>query len=321
MSEKDFTTEPTPIEEKISSEKLANDYLSFRDSQIKENLQKVKESDDWTRNYSPKSPGPRPSYVEPGSMDASDWDLAQGEYDQLEEQREGDLNDNEIRKQELYSEMDEIGILREQVLYGDKRIIDELANKERERLADIEDKKRKEEMRQAIFEKKKEGVVLEGVHYLLNQLNNLDEKNRLGEIPNNKTGPNGWVLERYWNDINRHVYSKDKGLFEVDISTKPVGGSVKVRIDSFSNPLQEYEDGKSRSMDTGSRVEFSLKGDRVHNWYNGFIERTYNWGYPETESKQNPEEDNFDQTDLNLAGGVLEELISDMNSISVEKNA
>jgi hypothetical protein len=318
MSEKDLTIEPIPTDEKLSPEKLANDYLNLRESQVEVSLKEAVESEEWNRNYTPKAPGPRPSYIESGSLDASDWDIAQGEYDQWEEQQKSDLESLEDRKGELYSELSEIRILRDGVLEGDKEIINKLATKEKERLAEIEEKRRKEDIAQAIFKEKEEGKVLEGVPYLLNRLHELDQKSRLGEIPENKTGPNGWKQHRYYEINSKQLYSKDKGLIDVEIILDPKG-MIKVEIDTFPNPIRENKDMGLNPRDTGSCVSFSLKDDRVHNWYKKVAVRTYTYG-PETHYEQDPNKDSFGQSDLNLVGSVLEELVSDMNAVSVEKN-
>src|SRR5579859_5920102 len=94
-----------PQEIKLTPADLARSWLGHRGAEVQRKIASTKSSLQFNRTYEPKTPGPTPSYVEPGSMDATDWQNTQLEYDQWPQERDESIELEEDRLEQLNNEM------------------------------------------------------------------------------------------------------------------------------------------------------------------------------------------------------------------------
>lgn len=73
----------------MSDEELALSFVDFNLKTIKSKMSSSESSLNFYENYKSPPTASRPSYIEAGSMDASDWDVAEMEDEQFENDRDG----------------------------------------------------------------------------------------------------------------------------------------------------------------------------------------------------------------------------------------
>lgn len=234
---------------------LANSWLKRETEETSKRLRGAESSERFYTTYKPKPPGPRPSWVESGSMDASDWDMEEAEYHQWPEEQEEMLGHLRDEVEVLMDTSSYLLEYRSRVEAGDPHTIAELAARERARLATLEkEKKRRIEWQQ--------GVKLEGVEEVSVQLQKLEQ---MKPDPKGTNLPEGWRWQYSSADGMRFVYRSGQG---------PSGGFVtSIAVDRGHRELREQDEITVRYRDfsgtignePGLGLFFHIKGDRVKN--------------------------------------------------------
>jgi len=263
-------------------------------------------------NYEMKPRHFRPSFIEPGSIDASDWDIAGGEFNQQEEEKEEKLNylDGEIER--FNEELNTIHRYKYHIDNGDRKLIKELAGYEQERREKIEKQRQEVEKMKKIFAEKKAGKEMDGVQETELVIQKLIDLVHSGGITENKPGENGWELERKWN--KRYDYNKNDSQIELKIIFPETLG-VRVEIATYSGPILPYEKREEGRIDIGELVGFTLKEGKIYDWNKSEVKRSFQWGYPDYSSSVEPF-GQFEQSDFDNTRNVVSELYSDLNSLS-----
>jgi len=130
------TKEATPKE-------LAESWLNFRKGQVWRDVASTEQSITFNRTYEPSLPSaPREG---PGSMDYSDYEVSALEAEQWEYERGEVIDDLEGNRDRLLDELEGIYTQAKKVAEGNARLIEEFAIKEKERRAEMEEKRMREE--------------------------------------------------------------------------------------------------------------------------------------------------------------------------------
>lgn len=307
-------TEQTQVEREKQSTpfELADSWLSYRATVVQKEIDETQASRSFTENYEMKPLGPRPSWVEPGGLDASDWDIAEGEYNQWPEEKEEELDylDGELRR--LEGEYATIRNYRGRIGEGDTILIEELAGYEKERREKLEKRKQEIEEMERIYAEKKAGKEMDGVLETESVLRKLIDLVQSGSVPEDKPGNNGWELARKWNN-NMHDYIKNHFQIEFRLKFAEATG-VHVEIKTYPGPILPYEKREKGRVDIGESIDFTLKEGKIYDWNKTKAERSYQWGYPDR--RRGPSDELFDQSDFDSARNVISELYSDLESLS-----
>src|SRR3989344_7081614 len=152
---------PAPVEQQPAPLELANSWLDFRTSEVIRTIEKTQGSIEFNSTYEPKAPL-RPSHIEPGGMDASDWNVAELEYDQWEYERDDELERLNDRMDSLCDELSTIGGHRQQVAEGDAGLIQTFSQKEAVRRAEIAEEERKATEKKRLEEELASGKEMDG---------------------------------------------------------------------------------------------------------------------------------------------------------------
>lgn len=294
--------EPTPLE-------LANSWLDFRESAVQKEIAANETSRHHTENYKMKHPGARPSWIESGGMDESDYEMELAEYNQWPDEQEDTLNylDNKFRK--LDSELITIDEYRDRLEDNDLPLIEELAEKEKGRREKIEIKQKRAEEFERVRTLKREGTEMNGVSEAESVLQKII---KLGsETAENEKGKSGWELRRAWDD--KQIYDKNNCQVEVTLEFSDDIG-VAVRINTFLEPITPFAKRIKNQVDNGIALDFTLKEGKIYNWDKGRVKRSYQYGYPESQHFSAGE--SFEQTDFDNARKVLSELYSGLESLT-----
>lgn len=150
-------TEPGPSqspEAEPSREDLAKSFLNHQRFETKREIDSLEFNLNFARNYTPRSVVPRPAGIEPGSMDWSDWNIAELE----DEEWFNGGQDAEIERlgwelsgvDGAYDRMSDILGLEKEVNEGNEGLITHYAELEIQRRKKLEEEKRARESRQAV---------------------------------------------------------------------------------------------------------------------------------------------------------------------------
>lgn len=310
------------VEQQPTSLDLANSWLDYRITEVHHKIDRTKSSIHFTSTYEPKISA-RPSYVEPGSMDASDWNVAEGEYNQWPQEQEEELEHLNSRMDDLEDELGTISGYREQVVQGDTALVKIFSEKEAARRAEIAEKERVMAERKRLEEEKVQGKEMEGVVEVEAQLRQVIELAQAKQLPQYKKGEKEWQfgwhnLKDQWN--SRDLFDFDRGDHEVMMRIRSdEGEGISVHIDDFRNPQPSPEGQKYKyPADVGESMQFTVKEGKVYQWSKGQTERSWRWGYPEYQGKSS--ETSFEQTDFNHTREFLGELASDMKALVSQPN-
>lgn len=293
--------EPTPLE-------LANSWLDHRDLVVTKELESAETSLRFNENYKPKPPH-RPGNIEYGSLDYSDWEAEDAEYNQWPEEQEQSISFWEGEMGKLEEELNTINESREEINDENVGLMNELAGKERERREKIEIKRKETGESERIAKEKSDGREMNGVSEAESVLKRIISIG--ANVSEDEKGKNSWELGRAWDD--KHIYNKNNHQVDVTLNFSPEKG-VAVRIDTFLEPVTPYEKRAKGQVDVGVKVSFTLKDGKIYNWDKGRPQRSYQWGYPELWGGTFGED--FEQSDLDNARKVLSELYSDLESLA-----
>jgi len=149
MSEPNDKELGTQSEEKkeATPQELAESWLNFRIGQVRRKVIDKKRSIEFNRSYKPSLPS-TPGEG-PGSMDYSDYEVSQLETEQWDYERDDLIDELEGDLYRLDDELEGIHAQTKKVTEGDTELINYLAAKEKERRAEIEEKRRRKEMSKA----------------------------------------------------------------------------------------------------------------------------------------------------------------------------
>lgn len=139
------------VSERVSKEiilkpaDLARSYLGHEGVQLLRSVKMAESNLRFDENYRPseRREVSRPSYIEPGSMDAYDWDVAELESQDWEENREQTIEDDERKLEELGEEKLRNGGEYMKVTRGDQQLIDKYSKLEIARRAELEEQRKK----------------------------------------------------------------------------------------------------------------------------------------------------------------------------------
>ncbi|MBU1132747.1 hypothetical protein KKG08_00550 [Patescibacteria group bacterium] len=95
-----------------SSLELAQNWLEHSAAVVMTKLRRNEKSTKFTEGYNPTS-RVRPSYVEPGGVDASDWDTEELEAQQWPQEQEKELGSLENEREDLTDELSELSSINE----------------------------------------------------------------------------------------------------------------------------------------------------------------------------------------------------------------
>jgi len=304
----DEVKESTPQE-------LANGWLSHRETEVQKELDEIKFSRKLTLSHDSRHSASRPSYVEAGSTDASDWDLVEGEEAQWPEERDEKLEYLSGEQQRLDDELTTIEDYRERVEDGDLSLITELSEKEKIRLEELQKQREKREKMEQVFAEKRAGKEMVGTQETGAVLQKLVDLVKSNDIPENKPSENGWELARNFGDV--HIYDKNDSQIEFRLSLTQNDG-FKIDITTFPGPILPYEKREKGRVDVGHSTSFSLRENKIYNWNKCKAERSYKYGYPDRHLIGSEQEE-FDKSDFDSARNVISELYSDMEVLASNK--
>ena len=301
--------QPTPLE-------LANGWLDFRNLEVNRKIGQTQRSINFNTTYEPKAPI-RPSYIERGSTDASDWNVAEHEYNQWEHDRDDELERLNDKVDSLYDELSTIDGYRQQVAEGDASSIQTFSEKEATRRAKIAEEERKTTEKKRLQEERAAGKEMDGVTEVESQLRQVTNTVRDKRVETYQKGQNGWQVG--WHNLKDKYNSRD--LFDYDKDGHKVqvrvysdeGDGFSVQIDDFRNPEQPEKPTKYPT-DYGDSMWFTIKEDKVYHWGKGKMERSYQWGYPDYRRLHSDQP--FEQADFDRAHNLLNELTTDIASLS-----
>jgi len=142
MSDEGFPVKSEDAEKQPTSLDLARSWLKSELEKVESERKTKEHLLHFTETYEPGGGASRPSYVEPGSLDASDWDAA--EWEEQNYDRQGEIDRAEADLEETNVRYNEIRDVENMVDGGDEETIEELANlemKKREKEAGKVEKK------------------------------------------------------------------------------------------------------------------------------------------------------------------------------------
>ena len=123
---------------------LARSYLGHEGAQLLRYTRNSECISEFLKNYDPsKNARLRPSYIEPGSMDANDWDIADLESQQWDENRDQIIEEDRQQLEELEEEKLRNGAEYMRVCRGDQALINKYSKLEIARRAELEEQKKK----------------------------------------------------------------------------------------------------------------------------------------------------------------------------------
>jgi hypothetical protein len=308
-----MTEQPVAKQELESTpSELANSWLSYRASEVNKEMDRTEQSLKFEKSYQMESPGARPSNIEPGSMDASDWDSAEAEYNQSPDEQVKTINHLGDELQRLEGELGTITIYRGRVKEGDAELIEELSGYEKERREKLEKEKQETERMEKDYVERKAGKEMNGVPETEAVLKKLISLVETGSIPEDKPGKNGWELTRKWNN-KMHDYIKNDFQIELRLKFADATG-VHVDMTTYPGPILPVEKREKGRMDIGESVDFRLGDGKIYDWNKCKMVRSFQYGYPNRSSISSDE--SFTQSDLDSARNVISELYSDIESLS-----
>lgn len=303
--------EPTPAE-------LANSWLDYRNAEVRKELAQTNDSIKFTRTYQPEAPI-RPSYVEPGSMDASDWNVAELEYAQWDDEREEELERLDDKVDGLHDQLSAISDHRQAVAEGtNKTLIATLAAKEIERREKIAEVERQAEERRRIEEELSKGREVEGAVELEKELVTVASVSRGGTVKQYQRGPAGWQVG--WRAPKDNMNPRDLFDFDKDNHTVMVrvysdeGNGMSVEIDDFTHP-EPADTPRKYQVDYGNSYWLTVKDGKVYNWGRGRMERAYQYGYPDYHRSRS-ETEVFGQREFSEVKSIVDELATDLTALS-----
>lgn len=200
----------------MSDAELAQAYLTREIEEANKRLADIEHQSKFYRTYKPTPPGPRP-HPDDGGMDHSDWEVAQGEYEQWPEEREETLEHLATEQETLYgksADLQDLGVKAER---GDANTIALLAGRERARKEAVAEQER-------ITRAQKEGVALDGIDEVISQIQELRQVDWKKD-PNSQWDsvvptPNGW--RQYYD----HEYGFTYALGEADLGNPKIAMQV-----------------------------------------------------------------------------------------------
>lgn len=148
---KDIPQAPEPQASEPTPRELADSWLNFREGKLTTEYDHASSSLRFHQGYKPTPIGPKPSWIESGGMDESDWETERLSSAQYEDEQEEIIDELELRIDDLGHDLDELADNKKLVEGGDEQVIKELANLEKERRAKIEEAaRRKREEQEAL---------------------------------------------------------------------------------------------------------------------------------------------------------------------------
>lgn len=141
-SKEELKTQPERKE--ATPKELASSWLLLRRDQVRREVAQVDNSIEFNRTYNKPAPQSTPR-GEPGGMDYYDWEVETLAGEQEEYGREEAIDSLECERYKLLDELEGIYALKKKVEEGDPDWTEELANREKERRAAIEEKRQREE--------------------------------------------------------------------------------------------------------------------------------------------------------------------------------
>ncbi len=258
---------------KLSTQDLARSWLEYSGAKLAEKIRDAQRTlDSAIKQRPPKPPGPTPSWVEPGSMDASDWENERLAYDQWPEDHEEYIEywENEVLK--LNDELEGIRSDIELVNTGSSALIDRYAMLEIERIVRADESRRRRESQDEEFkredEQSKGEKEMDGASDVENDLKQIANLLREGVIPRSKKGTRGWLASSTGTILGFYdgsELSSRTPSVRVDIGALRDGGRrVVVRDWRNAQSLEEkhpYNNrGKARK---GKFYSADVKGDKV----------------------------------------------------------
>lgn len=320
--------------EVLSPEELANSWLNFREAEARQRIQGVQQRLDFVHGYNPQPPGLRPLYIEPGSTDASDWEVAELEHDQWPVEQEEAIERANIDLDSLYDDLARVQDFRSKIVEGDHELVVRFAAAEKKRRFDLAiQQKRAKDQKKA----REEGVEFEGAAEVISKLNELTGAINSGQIPEGAGDPQGWRFSRHFPEERRNLGGlpstnpeqflfsfRDrqglKGTSQVFMRVvKPTEDSYELTIDDLQNPIegQKYEGGPK--VPTGVNYSLRLQSTRAFEPHVGGATVNNTYGYAETEHGQGtPGNRFFEQEHFNRVKGLVKDLSSSMKSVTTK---
>jgi len=115
-----------------SPKELASSWLDVQTKLLDGKVKSAETSLRFYETYQPK-PASRPSNVEPGSMDASDWDIAEAEFDNWPEEQNEMIELYEGERDDLNRQLEDLGDEKGGVKDGNQELIEKYSQLEKAR--------------------------------------------------------------------------------------------------------------------------------------------------------------------------------------------
>lgn len=135
-------------EVRLTSADLARSYVAFQGVDTLRQIKAREASLRFNQTYEPRRAS-RPSYIEPGSMDANDWDVAELDDEQWEDEKEVSIARDEDAIEDLKDKLAETEELLGKIDAGDASAIEYYSKLETRRRAELEEAKRKLESKKS----------------------------------------------------------------------------------------------------------------------------------------------------------------------------
>ncbi|MCL4359747.1 hypothetical protein M1555_00630 [Patescibacteria group bacterium] len=301
---------------------LARGWLNFRAAEVRKELRSAEGSRQFVSTYK-SEPVIRPSNVEVGSMDDSDWTVAELEHEQWPEEQEAQLEQLDERLDELYDQQSTIADHRKRINKGDTDLINQFAQLEKDRLKKLEDARKLEEAL-------KQGFVFEGVEEVVTNLDHITNVVGNDQVGADSALANGWrLVQHYPREVLRYSstgepYGENPEQFQLYYTPDPEAGDrnvfmrMYVRDTEYELVIEDFRDrqnadsiyGKATKATKGTCLSLSIENGRIFRPWTGTVIEDARWGYPEThhvEGSYNFTQEHFDQVKTliaSLAAGI-----------------
>lgn len=266
MSEDIILSEPR--ETRLTPADLARSYLGHKGAEIIREIAAAENSRRFHETYNPKSPGAKPSWIEPGGMDESDWENEVGASSQYDDERDEFVSYWEKEIKRLQNEKGKLNVDFSKVSKGDPALIEIYSRLEKERREKIEaEAKRKEELEKRAEEERDERE-MDGASEIYDGL--LDIFNMSNQLKKSKA-PKGWYIGTKENDrlilgfFREQQMNRSPLMIRYDVFKRPDGG-MRVTIKDWreADELNDHPFNNSRhKARKGKYYVLTLNGPKV----------------------------------------------------------
>jgi len=332
--------QPTPVEgtpptpEALSPRELAESYLNFTQARVAKELTDAGASLKFNRNYERIPIPPKPSWIETGGLDESDWENERLADEQDEDGREEVIEGLSFKVNQLRDELGDLTYSRVRVGEGDQDLINQLASLEKQRLAKIEEKAR-------IMRERSEGIEAEGGGAVVATIEELLELSDQGKIPYGRNGSGGWQLgsrEKQGYSYDREgehrgysfVYKWGEGAFgngasRIKILKSKDGYDITLedtREGEIKTTKDSYEGEKADVLATRVSFKLDLQGAKIKGQHvsRGKPHKD-SWGHITLTGYYEINDERFTPKNFEEFKGRLSTLAQDMKEVAAPKAA